>query len=157
MVRMSREDVVQVGASIVFSNHKKKHLFTRVFFFTELQLNCLPLSLSVVFCMYILHVHTNYCVCSCIVKHGYRADHSWLNLKEIYIELGRLAQSSGWGLTIPRLTCPPFCWLSALLCWFLKGWSNCQRICSWFSCLYASAVHSPIVFFFPPSTVSNYS
>ena len=29
----------------------------------------------------------------------------------------------------------------------IKGWSNCQKICSWFSCLYASAVHSPVVFF----------
>ncbi|MEQ2193931.1 hypothetical protein XENOCAPTIV_018443 [Xenoophorus captivus] len=55
MVRMNREDIVQVGASIVFSNHKKKHFFTKVF--TELQLDvCLfPFALSVVFCMYILH------------------------------------------------------------------------------------------------------
>lgn len=41
-----------------------------------------------------------------------------------------------------------FFFFVALLCWFVKGWSNCQKICSWFSCLSASAVHSPIVYLF---------
>lgn len=54
---------------------------------------------------------------------------------------------SGCSFTIPRLTTSSFLSTLCSHCLLIiKGWSNCQKFCSWFSCLCASAVHSPVVF-----------
>lgn len=69
MVRMSREDIVQVGASYrLLQPQKVASVHYCSVYSAPTWVFSFYFALCLILCMYILHVHTNYCAYSCVVS-----------------------------------------------------------------------------------------